>query len=63
VEKSRPNIWGISAIFKKLPKENNHPVGEISPNLVTLLASFYLLHALWHGRPLYVEYICTVADF
>jgi hypothetical protein len=24
------------AIFKKLPKVNNHPLGEISPNLVSL---------------------------
>jgi hypothetical protein len=26
-------------IFKKLPKVNNHPLGEFSPNLVTLIGS------------------------
>jgi hypothetical protein len=24
-------------VIKKLPKANNHPIGEISPNLVTLI--------------------------
>jgi hypothetical protein len=37
VEKSSPNIWSTPVIFKKLPKENNHPMGENSPNPVTLL--------------------------
>jgi hypothetical protein len=35
VEESGPKIWATSAI-KKLPKVNNRPIGEISPNLVTL---------------------------
>jgi hypothetical protein len=30
-------ILATSVIFIKLPKENNHPRGEKSPNLVTLL--------------------------
>jgi hypothetical protein len=30
--------WITSVLFKKLPKENNHPTGENSPNLVTLIA-------------------------
>jgi hypothetical protein len=30
-------IWATFVFFKNLsPKENNRPVGEISPNLVTL---------------------------
>jgi hypothetical protein len=37
VEKSSPSIWAISVIFKKLPKVNNHPIGDNSPNPVTLL--------------------------
>jgi hypothetical protein len=27
--------------FKKLPKENNPPIGENSPNLVTLVGSAF----------------------
>jgi hypothetical protein len=34
-----------SVIFKKLPKENNHPIGESSPNLVTLPRT----SNVWHG--------------
>jgi hypothetical protein len=30
-------MWATSVIFKKLPKVNNRPLGENSPNLVTLL--------------------------
>jgi hypothetical protein len=30
-------MWAFSAIFNKPSKVNNHPVGENSPNLVTLL--------------------------
>jgi hypothetical protein len=29
-------MWAFSLIFKKLPKVNNRPRGENSPNLVTL---------------------------
>jgi hypothetical protein len=36
VEKSCPQNWAASAIFKKLPKEKNRPLGKNSPNLVTL---------------------------
>jgi hypothetical protein len=37
VEKSTPQIRATSVISKKkLPKENNRPKGENSPNLVTL---------------------------
>jgi hypothetical protein len=35
-EKSSPKIWATSIFIKKLPKINNHPMGENSPNLVTL---------------------------
>jgi hypothetical protein len=34
--KRSKKIWTIFVI-KKLPKVNNHPSGENSPNLVTLL--------------------------
>jgi hypothetical protein len=37
VEKSSPRIFATSAIFKKLPKGKNRPIGENSANLVTLL--------------------------
>jgi hypothetical protein len=37
VEISNPIIWAISVISKKLPEVSNHPMGENSPNLVTLL--------------------------
>jgi hypothetical protein len=30
-------MWATSVIFRKLAKENNHPLGEKSPNLVTLI--------------------------
>jgi hypothetical protein len=30
-------MWATSVIFKKLPKVNNHLLGENSPNLVTLI--------------------------
>jgi hypothetical protein len=39
VEKISPHFWATSAIFNKLPKANNHPLGENSPNLVTLTGS------------------------
>jgi hypothetical protein len=37
VEKGSPIIYGTSVIFTKLPKVNSHPIGEKSPNLVTLI--------------------------
>jgi hypothetical protein len=30
-----PKMWATSVNFQKLPKENNRPLGEFSPNLVT----------------------------
>jgi hypothetical protein len=30
-------MWATFVIFKKLPKANNHQMGENSPNLVTLM--------------------------
>jgi hypothetical protein len=35
--KSSPKMWATSESFKKLPKVNNDPIGEKSPNLVTLI--------------------------
>jgi hypothetical protein len=37
VEKSSPIICATSVIFTKLPKVNSHPIGENSPNHVTLV--------------------------
>jgi hypothetical protein len=42
-DKNQPKIWASSLIFVKLPKENNHPRGKNSPNLVTLLSPFQFL--------------------
>jgi hypothetical protein len=39
VERSSPRIFATSVIVKNMPKENNHKIGENSPNLVTLLKS------------------------
>jgi hypothetical protein len=36
-ESSRPKFLATALIFEKLPKENYRPIGENSPNLVTLL--------------------------
>jgi hypothetical protein len=36
MEKNSPRMRAISAITKELPKEDNHPLEEFSPNLVTL---------------------------
>jgi hypothetical protein len=30
-------MWVTTALFEKLPKANNRPLGEISPNHVTLI--------------------------
>jgi hypothetical protein len=37
-EKTKPKIWSAFVILIKLPKVNHHPICEISPNLVTLVA-------------------------
>jgi hypothetical protein len=37
VERRSPKIFDTSLIFEKMLKVNNHPIGENSPNLVTLL--------------------------
>jgi hypothetical protein len=37
VEKICPKFCATYAIFKTLPKVNNHPIGESSSNLVTLI--------------------------
>jgi hypothetical protein len=31
-------MWATFVIFTKLPKVNNRPIGEKSPNLVSLLS-------------------------
>jgi hypothetical protein len=46
-ERSWPKISATALIIEKLPKGNNRPIGENSPNLVTLLAnSNYILFRL-----------------
>jgi hypothetical protein len=37
--KSCPKFWATSVIFITLPKENDHPLGEKLPKLVTLAAA------------------------
>jgi hypothetical protein len=39
MEKCRPKIWAWSVTFRKLPKVNNFPMGENSPNLITLFSN------------------------
>jgi hypothetical protein len=39
-------MWAISAIFKKLPNVNNRPIGENSPNLVTLVQKHFFCYKL-----------------
>jgi hypothetical protein len=49
VEKSSPQIWATSEIFRQLPKVNYRPKGEKSPNLVTLFGSINRSYSLaWH---------------
>jgi hypothetical protein len=38
-------LWAIYLIFKKLPKVNNRPIGENTPNLVTLNMLSYCIKA------------------
>jgi hypothetical protein len=36
-------MCAASVFFTKLPKVNSHPIGENSPNLVTLLTTTYFI--------------------
>jgi hypothetical protein len=36
MSKGSPKFWATFGIFKKPPKESIHPLGKITPNLVTL---------------------------
>jgi hypothetical protein len=48
MEKSGARICSISATFKKLLRLNNRPIGENSPNLVTLKKrKKYLAWKIW----------------
>jgi hypothetical protein len=38
-ENNSQKIWATSIILEKMPKENNCPIGEHSPNLVTLVGT------------------------
>jgi hypothetical protein len=38
--KSSPKLWATFVFFIKLTKENNRPLGENSPNPVTLVPKF-----------------------
>jgi hypothetical protein len=46
VEKGSPNFWATTVISKKMIKETNRPIGEKSPNLVTLIWPTLLTHFL-----------------
>jgi hypothetical protein len=51
--KNSSKILMTPVIFRKLPKGNNRPIGEDSPNLVTLVLGQLWLAALlhlWMGR-------------
>jgi hypothetical protein len=39
-------MWAVNVIFTKLPKENNCPLGENSPILVTLEHTFPFLEQI-----------------
>jgi hypothetical protein len=41
MEKSSTKILAASVIFTKMPKVNNHPIGENSSNLVTLAVGVF----------------------
>jgi hypothetical protein len=41
VEKLAQKVQAPLGIFKKLPKENKRPIGENSPNLVTLACMYW----------------------
>jgi hypothetical protein len=43
-------MWAILLIFKNLPKVNNHPLGESSPNLVTLFFRKIRITKLLQGK-------------
>jgi hypothetical protein len=45
VGKKKPKLLATSVIIEKLPKVNNHPLGENSPNLVTLFGILWLSHS------------------
>jgi hypothetical protein len=45
-EKSRTKMRATSVIFKKLSLANNRPLGENSPNLVTLIDSYIFMKSV-----------------
>jgi hypothetical protein len=69
-KKAAQKIWATSAIFKKtgLPTVNNRPIGENSPNLVTLEMMAVInkydgvhLETGWQKRILYfIEFLSSV---
>jgi hypothetical protein len=42
--KNCSKIWATFEIFQRLPEVNNRPIGENSPNLVTLLESWTMCY-------------------
>jgi hypothetical protein len=52
-DKSSATIYAAYVIFRKLPNVNNRPIGENSPNLVTLPMMQSYLRSLETTRKLY----------
>jgi hypothetical protein len=48
VEKSSPKIWALSVFFNNAPV-NYHPIGENSPNLVTLRITYLAVTEFFSG--------------
>jgi hypothetical protein len=54
VGKSGPKMWVSFSFSKKLPIVNNHSMGEIKHNLVTLLKIFDFRKTVGDQRNLYL---------
>jgi hypothetical protein len=59
-KKSNPNFWATVVIFKTLSEGNNRPIGENSPNLVTLHPSIYFQFPT-HTSSTYLETHISIA--
>jgi hypothetical protein len=56
-------MWTRSVIFKQLAKENNHPLGENSPYLVTLINSYQLMVIIGCANKLNLWCLPGLPDF
>jgi hypothetical protein len=63
VGKSSPIICSSSVIYKILPKVNNRPRGENSPNLVSLLFGRFVIYTLFgYGFPTAMTTVLILFD-